>query len=294
MKKLVEFLQSITAENNQFCESKGYVPRFLDIGIKIQQLSSLIISQALTRGICRIHHKLNYTEDITELLTYLFYDIIRLDDTNSFQGANQKIVNSPSDSYIDSGLFNFLINSDETWIRVHPEYYDHDPSMYDCCDFPSKGSTIIGYDSNENSYPVMTGKLWFILTNSFGTKEACNSPDLIIPSKFITKYASSWKVNHEMSIHCMAASHRNSGVFLDFESGINKLSPFNFNLLSRNDLTAAGSISFKKWSMIIPETCSKTYDSIAEKCCFVIKQDLAMQLYTAKNRLQWFCELLLQ
>jgi len=289
MKKLAEFLRSITQENSQFCESKGYVTRFLDINTKIRSLTDDIISKSITNGICRVYEHLEDTDNITDLLTYLFYDIILLQHSNKFQSANQVIINQKQPFIPTPGLYNFCLHSNDLWARVTIEYYNYNKSLYDNINFPQRGNTIIGYDSNDMSYPIMSGQLWYILTNNFGSTDQ-NNPTLIIPCKFLNNYKSSWKVNHEMSMNCTAASHRDSGVFLDFESGINKITPYNFKLLSRNDLTAIGTCPINHWTMLKDDKIK--CELLSDKCNMSIEIKTAYDIYTAKSRLEWFCRLL--
>jgi len=293
MKKLAEFLYNITFTNNQLCESKGYLVRFLDISEKFDKSLLKNLNCNISRGMCKLYNNLSKTDNIQELLTHLFYYLIKEYDC-TFQSADETILHKGVEES-DFGLLTFCEYSDDIWIRVHPEYFDSAPYLYNSDEFPPVGGTVIGFDSNCNSYPVMSGELWYLLSNTYGSKDSAIKPDLIIPISILKNisFHSSWKVNHEMSIHCTAASHRDSGVLLDFESCIQKNTPFNYNLLSRNDVSAVGSYYYSNWIMLIPNSTVVSWDSLGSRCLMSIDQDSAFKIYQAKKRIMWLCTMLL-
>ena len=293
MKKLAEFLYDITFSNNQLCESKGYLVRFLDLPEKLDRSLLINLDRNVSRGICKLYNNLSKTDNIQELLTHLFYYLIKEHD-GIFQSADESVLCGCVEES-DFGLLSFCEYSSDIWIRAHPEYFDSSPYLYDSNEFPPLGGTVIGFDSNCNSYPIMSGELWYLLSNTYGSKDSVIKPDLIAPISILKNisFHSSWKVNHEMSIHCTAASHRDSEVLLDFESCIKKNTPFNYNLLSRNDVSVVGRFDYSNWIMLSPNNAVASWDVLGSRCLMSIDQDSAFKIYQAKKRIMWLCTMLL-
>ena len=294
MKKLAEFLHSIIFTNNQLCDSKGYLVRFLDLPEKLDRSLLKNLDHNISYGICKLYNNLSKTDDIHELLTHLFYYLIK-EHNQIFQSANETIMYNSCPEECDFGLLTFCEYSSDIWIRVHPEYFDSASYLYDSNEFPPIGGTIIGYDSNCYSYPVMSGELWYLLSNTYGSKDSAVKPDLIVPVSILknVSFHSSWKVNNETSINCTESNHRDSGVLLDFESCIRKNTPFNYNLLSRNDVSAVGSYYYSNWIMLIPNNTVASWDALGDRCLMSIDQDSAFKIYQAKKRIVWLCQMLL-
>lgn len=293
MKNLAEFLHNLTFTNTQLSDTKGHLTRFLDIGMKLDKSIKPLIGKTISNGICKLYNNLSKTDSMQELLTHLFYDFINKSGV-FFQSADESIIYSDAEE-LDFGLLTFCEYSDDIWIRVHPEYYDTSPYIYESDNFPPQGGTIIGFDSNSRSYPVMSGELWHLLSHPYGNKESIIKPDLIAPISRLKdiQFKSSWKVNHEMTVHCTAASHRNSGVLLDFQAGIDKITPFNYNLLGRNDVCAIGSYDYSNWMVLVPDNTVTFLDHLRNRCLWSIEQTSAFKIYQAKKKIIWICEMLL-